>query len=65
VLKEHTEILAQQMSFNKAQQMLRWFPRFSLDQGLQETVDWYHDFFANHPHYINPSVYYMMLPAAA
>jgi nucleoside-diphosphate-sugar epimerase len=59
VLKEHTEILAQHMSFNKAQQMLHWSPRFSLDQSLQETVEWYCDFFASHPHYVNPSVYSM------
>jgi CDP-glucose 4,6-dehydratase len=64
VLKEHTEILSQHMSFNKAQQMLHWLPRYSLEQGLQETVAWYCDFFARHPHYINPSVYSILLPAA-
>ena len=44
VLKEHQEILAQHMSFAKAEQVLGWKPQYSLEAGLEETVAWYCDY---------------------
>ena len=35
------EIAAQCLDASKARRMLNWSPRFSLDQGLRETVAWY------------------------
>ncbi len=39
------EIRRQYLSASKAQQMLGWRPRFTLDEGLRKTIDWYKDFF--------------------
>lgn len=38
------EIRHQYLSAEKARKMLNWEPRFSLDEGLQKTIDWYKDF---------------------
>lgn len=38
------EIRAQQLSAKRARQLLGWQPLFSLDDGLQRTVDWYRTF---------------------
>jgi CDP-glucose 4,6-dehydratase len=38
------EIQAQYLSAEKARSVLGWEPVFSLDHGLQETVDWYRTF---------------------
>src|SRR3989338_3600173 len=35
------EIPAQWLSNRKAKKVLGWKPRYSLDQGLRETIDWY------------------------
>jgi CDP-glucose 4,6-dehydratase len=35
------EIRHQYLSANKARQYFNWTPRFSLDEGLQETIKWY------------------------
>ncbi len=35
------EIHSQYLNANKALQVLDWTPRYSLDQGLTETIDWY------------------------
>ena len=37
----HGEILHQHLSAEKAHRLLGWAPRYSLDEGLDETVDWY------------------------
>lgn len=38
------EIRSQYLSFAKARRLLGWNPRFSLEQGLHEAVDWYRQF---------------------
>ncbi len=46
VLDEATaEIAAQYLSSDKARRVLGWSPRFSLADGLRETVAWYRQFF--------------------
>lgn len=40
-----SEIREQYLDSQKARKMLTWTPRFSMEKGLQETVDWYTDFF--------------------
>lgn len=42
----HGEIRHQYLSAEKARKILGWSPAYSLDQGLQETIEWYKDFFA-------------------
>ncbi len=39
------EIRHQYLSAEKARKELNWKPLFSLDEGLQKTIDWYKDFF--------------------
>lgn len=41
------EIKHQYLSAEKARKRLSWRPLYSLEQGLQETVEWYREFFAN------------------
>lgn len=38
------EILRQHLSAAKARTTLQWSPRYSLDEGLRRTIDWYRDF---------------------
>lgn len=38
------EILSQYLSAEKAQRVLGWRPRYSLDEGLAETIEWYRSF---------------------
>ena len=40
------EIKNQYMSAAKAREMLGWQPLFSMDEGLQRTIEWYQDYFA-------------------
>ena len=40
------EIFSQYLSAEKAQRMLGWRPRYSLDEGLAETIGWYREFLA-------------------
>lgn len=40
------EIREQYMIAERARSILRWEPRYGLDEGLEETIDWYADFFA-------------------
>ena len=40
------EIQDQYLDSNKAQQILGWRPLYTLEQGLQLTMDWYHGFLA-------------------
>lgn len=44
------EIKHQYLSAEKARKKLGWQPLYTLDQGLQETIAWYREFFSN-PHY--------------
>ena len=39
------EIRDQYLSSEKAKRMLGWSPRYTLEDGLQETIDWYTQFF--------------------
>ena len=39
------EIRHQYLSATKARQMLGWTPLFTLEAGLQKTIDWYREFF--------------------
>lgn len=39
----HGEIFHQHVSINKAKRMLGWMPRYSLEAGLVETIQWYTD----------------------
>lgn len=41
------EIRHQYLSAAKAKSMLGWQPRFTLDEGLRRTIDWYKSFFEN------------------
>ncbi len=38
------EIYSQHLNAARARQVLGWRPSFSLDQGLERTIDWYRDF---------------------
>jgi CDP-glucose 4,6-dehydratase len=38
------EIIHQYLSAEKARRLLNWYPKYSLDEALQETIDWYHNF---------------------
>lgn len=40
------EIRHQYLSAAKAREYLGWHPSFTLDQGLQRTIEWYREFFA-------------------
>ena len=39
------EITHQYLSAAKARQMLRWQPKYSIEQAIKETVDWYREYF--------------------
>jgi len=41
------EIHHQYLSATKARALLNWHPLFTLEGGLQKTIDWYKDFFEN------------------
>ena len=43
------EIRHQYLSAEKARQILKWHPLFSLDEGLRKTIEWYRKFFNNEP----------------
>lgn len=38
------EIIHQYLSAEKARKMLNWYPKYSLEEGLKETIEWYQDF---------------------
>jgi CDP-glucose 4,6-dehydratase len=42
------EIVKQYLSSEKAQRVLGWSPRYSLEEGLRQTLSWYREFFAQH-----------------
>ena len=39
------EIDSQYLSIQKAKKVLKWHPKYSLEQGLKKTIAWYRDFF--------------------
>jgi CDP-glucose 4,6-dehydratase len=39
------EIKDQYLNSKKAKRLLKWEPRFTLEKGMKETIDWYSDFF--------------------
>lgn len=41
----HGEIQDQYLSIEKAKTTLNWAPGYSLEEGLRETIEWYHNFF--------------------
>ena len=41
------EIPKQYLSISKAKKVLGWKPKYSLEQGLKETIEWYNSFFKN------------------
>jgi CDP-glucose 4,6-dehydratase len=41
------EIHSQYLDSSKAREILGWQPRYTLSQGLQETITWYKDYFSN------------------
>jgi CDP-glucose 4,6-dehydratase len=41
------EIHRQYLSAEKARRELNWTPLFTLDSGLERTINWYKDFFKN------------------
>jgi CDP-glucose 4,6-dehydratase len=41
---EHREILHQQLQSEKANKEVGWFPTYSIDEGLIETIQWYTEF---------------------
>lgn len=43
------EIRHQYLSARKARTMLNWQPLFTLEEGLEKTIDWYRDYFRNEP----------------
>jgi CDP-glucose 4,6-dehydratase len=43
------EIRHQYLSAEKARRVLGWRPLFSLDEGLNRTIQWYREFFAHEP----------------
>lgn len=43
----NNEIRHQYLSAEKARRVLGWRPLFSLDEGLERTIAWYREFFAN------------------
>ncbi len=44
------EIRHQYLSAKKAREVINWHPIFSLDQGLQRTLDWYRHYFSEGKH---------------
>ena len=42
----HGEIFSQYLSAEKAQRVLSWRPRYSLEDGLRETIEWYREYLA-------------------
>lgn len=38
------EIIHQSLSAEKARKMLNWAPKYTLDEGLKKTIDWYKNF---------------------
>jgi len=45
--KADNEIREQFLNADKARKILKWSPLFTLEQGLNKTIEWYRSFFAN------------------
>ena len=41
------EIHSQYLNSSKARQILNWGPKYSLSEGLQQTIKWYVDYLGN------------------
>jgi CDP-glucose 4,6-dehydratase len=41
------EIQSQYLSSEKARRMLHWVPKYSLEEGLKETISWYTGYLSN------------------
>jgi CDP-glucose 4,6-dehydratase len=46
-----SEIRDQSLDSSKARALLEWQPRFTLEEGLSETISWYHNYFTQSPSY--------------
>lgn len=46
------EILHQYLNAEKARTLLGWKPLYSLEEGLQQTIQWYQDFFQSEEHHV-------------
>lgn len=42
------EIREQYLSAAKSHKVLKWKPKFTLEEGLNETIEWYRDYLAKH-----------------
>ncbi|MEN8237071.1 MAG: GDP-mannose 4,6-dehydratase [Pseudomonadota bacterium] len=43
--ENHGEIQAQYLDSSKANNLLKWQPKFGLETGLEKTIDWYKEYF--------------------
>lgn len=50
--KAKGEIHSQYLDSSKAKQILGWEPRYTLRQGLEETIAWYQDYFSHNEDFI-------------
>jgi CDP-glucose 4,6-dehydratase len=44
------EIVQQYLSAKKAREVLKWKPKYGLDEGIKETIEWYENFFRRSQH---------------
>jgi len=49
------EIRHQYLSAERARKVLGWLPQFTLDQGLERTLDWYREFLGAHAAIVIPA----------
>ena len=42
------EIREQYLSAEKAHKVLKWQPKYTLEEGLKETIEWYKEYLAAH-----------------
>lgn len=47
--KAKNEIDRQYLCIDKVKKLLNWKPKYSLNDGLKETIDWYQEYFKNNP----------------
>lgn len=45
------EIKEQYLDSRKAYRLLKWMPKYTLEKGLKETIEWYKNFFENHDNF--------------
>jgi CDP-glucose 4,6-dehydratase len=44
------EIIHQYLCAKKAREILNWYPRYFLEEGLKETIEWYKIFLSKQDH---------------